>query len=211
MKNTTPPGRSPEGRSPQGQAPQGQAPARHYHVGTGAPPRGNNETHLSTEQQTTQTHPRIPRSHEQPRRAPDPEATPCEGAQAADNQHPAEAARLSRSLRERLPQSKRIRKRAEFLRLQRVGRRRAGKHFVVITEPRRSGQSRIGITASRHVGGAVVRNRVKRLVREFFRRHQHRIAPPQDVLVIARPGAAQAGYAEVRRELAGALKIHAPE
>ena len=81
--------------------------------------------------------------------------------------------------------------------------------FVVITEPVRSGSSRIGITASRHVGGAVVRNRVKRLVREFFRRHQHRILPPQDVLVIARPAAAQAAYSDVQRELARALRIDA--
>jgi ribonuclease P protein component len=82
---------------------------------------------------------------------------------------------------------------------------------VVITQRRRNGPSRIGITASRRVGGAVVRNRVKRLVREFFRHHQHRLEPPQDVLVIARAGAAKASSTEVRDELRRTLKIESDE
>jgi ribonuclease P protein component len=83
--------------------------------------------------------------------------------------------------------------------------------FVVITAPRQGGISRIGITASKRVGGAVVRNRIKRLVREFFRRHQHGLTPPRDVLVIARPAAADATYVAVREELSAALGINAAE
>jgi ribonuclease P protein component len=109
------------------------------------------------------------------------------------------------------PKAKRIRKRGEFLKLQRVGRRRAGTRFVVITAPCRGDVSRLGITASRRVGGAVVRNRVKRLVREFFRQHHDRIRPPRDVLVIVRPEAAGAEYSEVKRELGTALRIDACE
>lgn len=205
MKSTTPAGPAPPGHAPLGQNSRGRA----------EPLKGNkriNEANVSTEQQTTQTYTRISRPHEQRRRSAGLEKAACQGPEAADGQHSTEAAPLSRSLGgERLPKSRRIRKRPEFLRLQRVGRRRAGRRFVVITEPVRTGGSRIGITASRHVGGAVVRNRVKRLVREFFRRHQHRIMPPQDVLVIARPAAASADYADVKRELAGALKIDAQD
>ena len=47
------------------------------------------------------------------------------------------------------------------------------------------------------------------MVREFFRTHHDRIQPPRDVVVIARPGAADADYAEVKRELGAALKIDA--
>lgn len=78
---------------------------------------------------------------------------------------------------------------------------------MIITEPVKSGGSRLGITVSRRIGGAVVRNRVKRWVREFFRRHQARIVPPQNVLVIGRASAAGATYASIKQELAWALKI----
>jgi ribonuclease P protein component len=78
---------------------------------------------------------------------------------------------------------------------------------VVITERARSDISRLGITVSRRIGGAVIRNRVKRLVREFFRRHHHLLQPPQNVLIIARQAAAEATYGKVKFELARALRI----
>ena len=176
---------------------------------TAPPLRGTNEADVSTKQPTTQTDTRLPGSHGHPDRAASAEAPARQGPQAADGQHSTEAAVLSQGRRdERLPKAHRIRERAEFLRLQRVGRRRSGARFVVITEPRRNGISRLGITTSRHVGDAVARNRVRRLVREFFRRRKYQIVPPQDVLVIARASAATATLPEVVQELAGALKLH---
>jgi ribonuclease P protein component len=191
-----------ESTPPAGPSPPGQSP----------PLRGTDETNLSTEQQTTETHARLSRSHGYPRRSSGVEAPACQGAQAPHRQHSSEAARLTRPVGEQtFPKAKRIRKRGEYLKLQQVGRRRAGTRFVVITAPSRSRVSRVGITASRRVGGAVVRNRVKRLVREFFRKHHDQIQPPRDVLVIVRPGAAAAEYVEVKRELSAALKIDACE
>jgi len=108
---------------------------------------------------------------------------------------------------ERLPKSRRVRKRSEYLRLQHVGRRRGNGHLVVICAKSTRANSRIGITASRRVGNAVTRNRIKRFVREFFRRHQYDVQPVQDILVIARPSAATATYADVRAEIARALGI----
>lgn len=78
---------------------------------------------------------------------------------------------------------------------------------MVITEAAAGAESRLGITVSKRVGGAVVRNRVKRLVREVFRRYRDRLVPPQTVLVIGRAAAATASYADVKRELARALRI----
>jgi len=188
--------------TPAGQSPPGQTP----------PLRGTNETNVSTEQQTTEAHARFPRPHGHPRRPSGAEAPAGEGSEAPDRQHSSEATRLTRPVGgERFPKAKRIRKRGEFLKLQQIGRRRAGTHFVVITAPCRGDVSRLGITASRRVGGAVVRNRVKRLVREFFRRHHDCIQPPRDVLVIARPQAACAEYAQVKQELGTALRIDASE
>ena len=102
-----------------------------------------------------------------------------------------------------------MRKRPEFLSLQREGRRRTLAHFVVITRVKKDPPSRLGITTSRKVGSAPARNRIRRLVREFFRRHRNLLGEPRDVLVVARPGAANLGYNDVLRELSSALGIGA--
>lgn len=112
---------------------------------------------------------------------------------------------------QRFPKTYRVRRRSEYLRLQSRGRRCGAGRFVVLCAPRGAKQaSRLGITASRKTGNAVVRNRVKRLIREFFRRHHLLIAPPQDVLVIARPAAADVTWDEVCSELSRALRLAPP-
>jgi len=78
-------------------------------------------------------------------------------------------------------------------------------HFVVITRQRPGPPSRLGVTTSKKIGCAPQRNRVRRLVREFFRRHHMTMPRPRDVLVIARPGAADLRYADVDHELSPIL------
>jgi ribonuclease P protein component len=108
---------------------------------------------------------------------------------------------------ERFPRAHHVRKRREFLAIQREGHRRSTPHFVVIVRDRSTPPSRLGITTSRKVGNAPSRNRVRRLVREFFRRRQHALVPPRDVIVIARPAAAGLSYHELQRELSHALHL----
>lgn len=76
----------------------------------------------------------------------------------------------------------------------------------MITRERKGEPSRLGITASKKVGNAPVRNRVRRLVREFFRRNRAAMAKPRDILVIAQPGTDKIAYDSVERELRTALQ-----
>jgi len=110
---------------------------------------------------------------------------------------------------EGFPKAARVRRRWEYLAIGRRGRRRHAPHFVVLTTPR-SGPARLGVTVSRKVGDAVVRNRVKRRVRELFRRDPARLVPGHDVVVIARSGAGALETAEIARELTAALHAAAP-
>jgi ribonuclease P protein component len=72
---------------------------------------------------------------------------------------------------------------------------------LIITKPNERGETRLGVTVSSKVGNAVVRNRVKRLLRECFRRRRHQIIPNQDVLIIARKSAADLSWYEVDSEI----------
>lgn len=103
---------------------------------------------------------------------------------------------------ERLPRVETLRKSADYLRAYRRGRRLHGGVALVYTHPNDSGRARLGITASRKVGKAVVRNRLKRRIREVYRRWRGRgELPALDVVVHLKPEAKKAGFDELRREL----------
>ena len=89
-----------------------------------------------------------------------------------------------------LKKTERILKRSDFLRLSKEGRRIQGEHFVVHYGSNRIGNRRLGITVSKKVGCAVKRNRIKRLVREYFRHNKARIHHSYDLNIIAKPGVA---------------------
>lgn len=67
------------------------------------------------------------------------------------------------------------------------------------------GPARIGVTVSRKVGNSVVRHRVKRWVREAFRRNKSAFAPGTDFVAIAREGKVPPSFAVVRDELLGLM------
>lgn len=103
----------------------------------------------------------------------------------------------------------RLHRSAEFIRLQRAGVRFQSPHFVVYAgnlddEPARS---RLGVTVSRRVGIAVARNRVKRRVREIFRRViRDNLPAGTSIVVIARAGAATLASPAIDNELTMAAR-----
>jgi ribonuclease P protein component len=102
------------------------------------------------------------------------------------------------------PKSERLLKRSDFVRLSGQGRKIHAQHFLILCVENGSSSVRIGITASRKTGGAVVRNRVKRMVREFYRLNKG-LFPAADYNIIAKPGAGNLEFGELVRELSRAL------
>ena len=94
--------------------------------------------------------------------------------------------------------SEHVRKRADFELIYKTGFKRSGRLMTMFTRVREAGPARLGIAATRKMGAAVERNRVKRLARELFRHHKPKGAV--DVVVIPRREMLAAPYARVELE-----------
>ena len=100
-----------------------------------------------------------------------------------------------------LEKAERILKRDDFKRLFRCGKKIYGDHFVVYYCRNNLGMWRMGVTVSKRVGRAVIRNRVKRLVRESFRLSKALRDNAYDMNIIARTGAAKLSFQETNQAL----------
>jgi ribonuclease P protein component len=97
--------------------------------------------------------------------------------------------------------SERLLNRKDFVNLNRLGKRRHTPHFTVIFKESELGTTRLGITVTKEVGNSVQRNRIKRLVREFYRLHKAHFPQGYDIVIIAKKGAHGLNLWKTKEEL----------
>jgi len=100
----------------------------------------------------------------------------------------------------------RLRKNVDFQQARRQGRSWANELLVLNVVPNGLEHSRFGFSASRRLGKAVVRNRVKRLMREAIRQQRERLPAGWDVILIARLPMREASFSAVERALEQLLR-----
>jgi ribonuclease P protein component len=93
-----------------------------------------------------------------------------------------------------------IRRRSDYQQVQMSGRRFSLPHLTMPYLPSSEQVARFGITVSRRVGNAVVRNRVKRRLREVVRHQWQSMEGAWEIVIIARPSAARVGLQILERE-----------
>jgi ribonuclease P protein component len=95
----------------------------------------------------------------------------------------------------------------DFSRIRQEGERLAYGCLIANWQKMSAGAvSRLGVITSKKIGGATHRARARRLLRESFRLHQHDLAQPVDIVLVARNSIAGKGLAEVERDYLSALK-----
>ena len=107
---------------------------------------------------------------------------------------------------EKFPPAVRIVRSADYRAIYKTGGKIHSSNFVLFSRRNVLGYSRLGITVSRKVGGAVVRNRTKRLFREIFRRSLNQIPSPFDMVVNAKAGCVGIDYDRLCAEFMAVVK-----
>ncbi|HWQ00165.1 MAG TPA: ribonuclease P protein component [Vicinamibacterales bacterium] len=109
------------------------------------------------------------------------------------------------SVDRRLRPAERLRRKKEFEQARREGAQVRGRHLTLVLRPNGLSRARLGIVASRRLGGAVRRNRAKRLVREIFRLNKMPTAAGFDIVVVAHPTLLEADFAALQADYRSAL------
>jgi len=100
----------------------------------------------------------------------------------------------------------RLRRSGEFLRAKKEGKRHLTESFVIYAAPNTLGARRLGISAGSRVGAAARRNRIKRLLKEFFRLNKNLFPESSDILISVKKTTAVKNYGDIEKELKGLFK-----
>ncbi len=115
---------------------------------------------------------------------------------------------------EALPKEKRLAKRREFLHVYETGRKLFSRYCVLFFAANDLPHSRVGVTATKKLGKANVRNRLKRWTREIYRRQREPLGLDRnalDVVINVKPNAAEANFRDFSSDLERALRTIATE
>ena len=105
-----------------------------------------------------------------------------------------------------LSQQQRLERSWEFEKVRREGQRVVKGCLILNWRFAEEDASRIGVVTSRKIGGAVIRTRARRLLREVFRKHQHDLARPVEIVLVARQSISGKGYSDVERDFVSAAR-----
>jgi len=153
---------------------------------------------FSTEQRPAQEEARLPLQDEH-RQGP-------ARSQAPARKGPEEIDGLTGSRARRFTRADRLLRRSDFEAVYSRGARIPGRYFNVFILPNAQGHSRLGLTLSRKVGIAAVRNKARRRLREAFRLDDEVRTRGLDIVVHAHPRIAEAGFAQIRAALSDGVK-----
>ena len=105
------------------------------------------------------------------------------------------------------PRGARIVRKADFDAVYRNGKRRSSSHFTVFLKANELPESRFGFSIKRALGGAVVRNRMRRRIREVIRLHREEISAGWDFVIHPKPNVENAPFAVLENDLVRLLKV----
>ncbi len=103
-----------------------------------------------------------------------------------------------------------LRKNNSFQAVYRSGKSFANKSIVLYVLPNQGAKRKVGFAAGKRLGNAVIRNRVKRLLREAYRLNQHLLTPDVDLILVGRQAMVKSRYSAVAKaflDLCGKARI----